>query len=584
MKKLIIAILVLFIAVSAVSAADDVNQTDDVKTFADLQAKVDSASDNSTISLDANYTYNEGFAADGIKINKSLTINGNGHTLDANKSGRILNVTSPMLVLKNIRFINGFAESGGAIYFGKGNASIINCTFESNHAVNDGGAVYVCGDYDNMIPVSLTDSTFTGNYAGDDGSALYFQFGSEVSLINSTFISNHAEGCGSIYFDYGNYLNVFNSTFTSNSAGSGGAIYTCQADVSLASSTFTNNSVRRDGGAITLQTVEFPIDVSVTGCVFEGNSARHAGAVSVLFTVYADPGFVISDGRANFRNTVFKNNVAKTAGALYACANMDIYDSTFEDNRADYVGAIIFDAGENSIENCTFSNNSYGSILLDSYRDYTSDVYSGTLMINNRIYSGSISLNDDLKPVSLIEVKADKVTASYNSGKLFKVKLTYKNTKKPFDDVYLYLKIGSKTFDVYADSKGIVTFDTSKLAVGKYSVLIKCDEYAYVNAHSTITIKKAVAGVKAPKVTNKFKKSKYFKITVKSNKKPVKKLKLKIKVYTGKKFKNFYIKTDKNGLAKLNTKSLKVGKHRVEISSANKNYKVSAKSQIKIVK
>ena len=55
-----------------------------------------------------------------------------------------------------------------------------------------------------------------------------------------------------------------------------------------------------------------------------------------------------------------------------------------------------------------------------------------------------------------------------------------------------------------------------------------------------------------------------------------------MKVYTGKKFKTYSVKTNKNGIAKFNTKKLSKGNHRVVVSSANSNYSVSKKSAIKI--
>lgn len=44
-------------------------------------------------------------------------------------------------------------------------------------------------------------------------------------------------------------------------------------------------------------------------------------------------------------------------------------------------------------------------------------------------------------------------------------------------------------------------------------------------------------------------------------------VKVKIKVFTGKKFKKYIVKTDKKGIAKINTKNLKTGTHKVVISS-----------------
>ena len=93
-------------------------------------------------------------------------------------------------------------------------------------------------------------------------------------------------------------------------------------------------------------------------------------------------------------------------------------------------------------------------------------------------------------------------------------------------------------------------------------------------------MKKSKATVKAPKVTNKYKKSAYFKVTVKNKatKKAAKKLVLKLKI--GKK--TYKVKTNKKGIAKFNTKNLKVGTYKVKITSGNANYKISAKSTIKI--
>ena len=79
-------------------------------------------------------------------------------------------------------------------------------------------------------------------------------------------------------------------------------------------------------------------------------------------------------------------------------------------------------------------------------------------------------------------------------------------------------------------------------------------------------------------------KSTSAKVTVKANKKAVKKVAVKVKVFTGKKSKTYNIKTNNKGVAKLNTKKLKVGKHKVVISSGNSNYKISAKSKITIKK
>lgn len=86
--------------------------------------------------------------------------------------------------------------------------------------------------------------------------------------------------------------------------------------------------------------------------------------------------------------------------------------------------------------------------------------------------------------------------------------------------------------------------------------------------------------VKAPELTKTLNESKTFKIKVKDKKtkQPIKNVKIKIKIgdviYT--------VRTDSNGVAKFNPKSLGVGSYKVKIFSGNNKYYISAKSAIVI--
>ena len=74
-------------------ANDDetIGETDD-GTFTALQQKINDAGINATITLSNNYTYNNGFSTKGISINKDLTIDGQGHTINGDHKARIFNV------------------------------------------------------------------------------------------------------------------------------------------------------------------------------------------------------------------------------------------------------------------------------------------------------------------------------------------------------------------------------------------------------------------------------------------------------------------------------------------------------------
>ena len=63
-------------------------------------------------------------------------------------------------------------------------------------------------------------------------------------------------------------------------------------------------------------------------------------------------------------------------------------------------------------------------------------------------------------------------------------------------------------------------------------------------------------------------------------------MKITAKVYTGKNAKTYKLKTNKDGNAVLNTKGIKVGKHKVKITfNGNKNFKKSsAQTSIEVSK
>lgn len=85
--------------------------------------------------LTRNYTYTVGkdTIINGIEINKPLTINGNGHTIDALRHTRLFKITADNVKLDNIILINGLSEdSQGAIYWSGKNGSVSNSVILKN--------------------------------------------------------------------------------------------------------------------------------------------------------------------------------------------------------------------------------------------------------------------------------------------------------------------------------------------------------------------------------------------------------------------------------------------------------------------
>lgn len=193
------------------------------------------------------------------------------------------------------------------------------------------------------------------------------------------------------------------------------------------------------------------------------------------------------------------------------------------------------------------------------------------------------------------KISAPKVTTYYKSGKYLTVKVVNtKKSNKPIYDAKVTIKVFVSSNRYYAYNGNTGANGKLQLKIdlkpGTYKVVVEPGEsknYTAKQVSSKIVVKKAPTKLTPKKLTSKKGVSKKFqiKVTNKKTKKVIAGVKVKVKVYTGKTYKTYTLKTNSKGIAKLNVKSLKVGTHKVVVSSANKYCPAStAKSTIKITK
>lgn len=196
-----------------------------------------------------------------------------------------------------------------------------------------------------------------------------------------------------------------------------------------------------------------------------------------------------------------------------------------------------------------------------------------------------------------VSLSAKALKTTYMSGKTFDVTVKSKygitygvndgmTLKNSLVKLKVYTGNKCKNYNGYTNSKGVVKFKLSGLPAGSHKIKMSCNDQ---NFHSTtytskITISKADPIVTAYRVDKEYKKKGTFTVTIKDDTtfKAIKNLKVKVKVYTGSKTKTYTLKTNKKGVATLNTKSMKIGNHKVVVSSGNSNYKIYEKSVILI--
>ena len=128
--------------------------------------------------------------------------------------------------------------------------------------------------------------------------------------------------------------------------------------------------------------------------------------------------------------------------------------------------------------------------------------------------------------------------------------------------------------------KDNVYYKNTFLSKNKLPVIPKTKYLGYYN-FGKINKFKIQTTVSAPEITAFVNKSKLFKVTIKNKatKKLLNGVTIKLKVFTGSKYKIYSLKSTK-GVIKLNTTKLSVGNHKVVVFSGNTKYYVSKVSKI----
>lgn len=348
--------------------------SDEFGTFSELQELIDNTPAGGSVNLTKDYIF--AYGDNDININKSITVIGNGHVIDAFNADdfiryRIFNIQSDNVTLKNITFTNGMDVGGGAITIYGNNAVISDCNFIDNklpdwmNGGSKGGAIFISGNNTLINGCYFKDNSMSSLVGTMLGGAIYCD--GNLNIINSVFEDN-----GVFDFEYGSGsggaiyctddLAVINSTFISNIVSSygavGGAIYS-PGSVYISDSIFIDNSVSgvsAEGGAINAAIVY------VNGSVFEHNdvSGYHRDS-EYLYSV----GGAISSDEVNICNSNFTSNSASSedknypsmGGAVHSSGICNVEGSIFINNSADKGESIWAYKAFSNVTNSTFTNN-----------------------------------------------------------------------------------------------------------------------------------------------------------------------------------------------------------------------------------
>ena len=334
---------------------------------------------------------------DCIFINNTAT--GFGGAISTGYDG----TTGQKVKISNSYFEGNAAPIGGAITTHGNDITVDNSTFISNKAADDGGAVYVVDD-----GITVLNSNFGNNSAKNHAGAIYVK-GNNVKIQNATFVNNSAHFEGAVRVE-GNYVNVLNATFIGNKAISdgvsksqAGALGISGNNVNIDSSYFANNTVEGDAGAIGVKGSH----IKVTNSQFYSN--------------HANP---------------FNNDLnTGLGGAIYTMGNNVTYDNAIFRYNTAVNGSALFVDGVASLKNIVFYRNQAYTYVLPIIVQNPKTPYGVTVNVTVVIIGGNNIANAIHHVGQLNDISFDNVTYLFNVNGTIMNRTTGADELHPVDGV-----------------------------------------------------------------------------------------------------------------------------------------------------
>ena len=374
---------------------------DTTGSFADLENLIKLSS--GTIILQQNYEYKGTTDTKGITIDKSITIDGNGYTINGNSQSYAFKVTQDNVTIKNINIINGYSahyntESyAGAVYWLGDNGKLINtniskCTINTGDYATSGGIAWWGANGE----ITQVDITSCRDSSGDRRGAALSCAGLNLKISNLNIHDNYNMGGYACVAVLGSSSNVsfYNSNFTNCFSGGYGVVFyeatsglsfeKCNFDDTRGNLIFCRNS-----------------DITYTDCNFYCHN-KYFSLQALHYATFKNCTFHqftrISDSTTNsvsnrMRDNSYINCTFIECNQIYLpysdsvdsyinvtfinCTNMFTYYPTTG------VGYVI-------IENCTFDNSTTGNTVIHIKNGQKN------IIINNKFINIPESINYDI--------------------------------------------------------------------------------------------------------------------------------------------------------------------------------------------
>ena len=419
---------------------------------------------------------------DCIFINNTAT--GFGGAISTGYDG----TTGQKVKITNSYFEGNAAPIGGAITTHGNDITVDNSTFISNKAADDGGAVYVVDD-----GITVLNSNFGNNSAKNHAGAIYVK-GNNVKIQNATFINNSAHFAGAVRVE-GSYVNVLNATFIGNKAISdgvsksqAGALGISGNNVNIDSSYFANNTVEGDAGAIGVKGSH----IKVTNSQFYSNHANpfnndlNTGLGGAIYTM---------GNNVTYDNAIFRYNTAVNGSALFVDGVASLKNIVFYRNQAyTYALPIIVQNPKNpygvtvNVTVVIIGGNNIANAIhhVGQLNDISFDNVTYLFNVNGTIMNRTTGA-DELHPV-------DGVENSKNGTLIYRDE---RENTQSINPIVIYNEDGNIIYNetLISSIYGDVRFSLSGLAPGNYTIKAEHPEDLFYKAIKNETNFKVVGFV-----------------------------------------------------------------------------------------
>ena len=309
-------------------------------TLPDLQAKIDAAADNATITLDSDTTITETL----VITSKTLTLDLNGCTLRMTGTGSVLKVSGRA----TLTITDSSAAKSGTITGG-------------NAGDGDGGGVYV----EAYAALEMTGGCITGCRAEDgDGGGVYVEAYATLEMTGGCITGCRAEYGGGVYVDNNATLKMTGGCITGCHASRGGGGIYSSGNLYMGGTAKIEKCTGSDDAIWNREKSDIYADGgTVDGTVNnQGTIKRSEGAAAVTVfngTVYNRSAGKIEAGIYGIYNGTVENNGTITGGTFYGAVMIRkgslSWVSTGSISGGTFYGSIVNEAGPEQVTGGTFA-------------------------------------------------------------------------------------------------------------------------------------------------------------------------------------------------------------------------------------